>query len=213
MTAAVALALAVALLLVTLLVSWRVLRAYFRLRGTRVVACPETEQPAAVEVDIRSAALTASVGKPVFHLTSCSRWPERHECGQECLRQVDAAPLDCLVRTRVTSWYEGKACALCGAPVGAINWLEHRQALMSPERVTVQWHEIEAVRLSDVLGTYKPVCWSCHVAESFRRQHPELVLDNPWTSSASAAGSSAESRGDPTDQPAARRNPRPTIPD
>jgi hypothetical protein len=25
-----------------------------------------------------------------------------------------------------------------------------------------------------------PVCWSCHIAESFRRTHPELIVDRPW---------------------------------
>ena len=31
---------------------------YFRMRGTRVVACPDNERPAAVTVDARHAALT-----------------------------------------------------------------------------------------------------------------------------------------------------------
>jgi hypothetical protein len=212
MTAAILLTLAVALLSLMALVAWRVSKAYFRLRGTRVVTCPGTEQPAAIEVDMRSAALTASIGKPVFHLTACSHWPERHECGQECLRQVDAAPLDCLVRQQVTSWYEGKACALCGGSLGTIDWPTHQPALMSPGRVTARWQEIEAVRLSDVLATYQPVCWNCHVAETFRREHAGLVLDNPWTSSTAAPVSNGDRAGSAADRLASSGNPGPSIP-
>ena len=28
-----------------------------------------------------------------------------------------------------------------------------------------------------MLDSYLPVCWDCHIAESFRREHPELVTD------------------------------------
>ena len=30
------------------------------------------------------------------------------------------------------------------------------------------------------LATHRAVCFDCSVAETFRREHPELVLDNPW---------------------------------
>ena len=33
------------------------------------------------------------------------------------------------------------------------------------------------------MGTHLPVCWNCHIAESFRREHPELVVDRPASSS------------------------------
>jgi hypothetical protein len=31
--------------------------------------------------------------------------------------------------------------------------------------------------LLDVFSTHRPVCWNCHVTETFRRLHPELVVD------------------------------------
>ena len=153
--------------------------AYLRFRGSRVITCPETRAPAAVEVDARHAAAAAALGTPHLRLTSCSRWPERQGCGQECLKQVEATPADCLVHNILVKWYEGKTCALCGRPVGAIHWPEHRPALLSPEGTTVAWGEIPLERLPDVLATHRPVCGNCHDAEAFRRQFPELVVVRP----------------------------------
>jgi hypothetical protein len=41
----------------------------------------------------------------------------------------------------------------------------------------VQWSEIPAEKLQEVMRTHQPVCWNCHIAETFRREHPELVVD------------------------------------
>lgn len=73
-------------------------RAWVRLRGSRVIACPENRQPAGVELDLRYAALTAAVGRPHLRLRDCSRWPERASCGQICLMEIEEAPEDGLVR-------------------------------------------------------------------------------------------------------------------
>jgi hypothetical protein len=153
--------------------------AYRRYRGTRVVTCPETRAPVAIEVDARHAASTAALGTPHLRLTSCSRWPQRQDCGQECLRQVEAAPEDCLVRLLLVKWYAGKSCALCGRPVGEIRWPEHRPALLSPEGRTRECGEVPAEKLLDVLATHRPVCRNCHDAAAFRRQFPELVVVRP----------------------------------
>jgi len=51
--------------------------------------------------------------------------------------------------------------------------------MMSPDRVTFEWKEIPAERVPEVIETHMPVCWNCHVAETFRRVHPELVLSRP----------------------------------
>src|SRR5512144_439621 len=93
------------------------LRAYRRYRGARVIVCPETRAPAAVELDARHAAATDLFGDADLRLQSCSRWPERQDCGQECLAQIEAAPEDCLARTILAKWYEGATCALCGRDV------------------------------------------------------------------------------------------------
>jgi hypothetical protein len=153
--------------------------AYLKFRGTRLITCPETKAPAAVEVDARHAAATAALGRPSLRLQDCSRWPGRRGCGQECLKQVEAAPADCLVRTILTRWYQGKVCALCRRPFGDVAWSLNKPALMNAGRETFEWHEVRPEELPGVLATHQPVCWNCHLAESFRRRHPDLVVDRP----------------------------------
>jgi hypothetical protein len=161
--------------------SIRVLRPYLRLRGTRVVNCPDNQRPAAVELDAAHAALTSSLWRPSLRLEQCSRWPEKAGCGQACLQQVEASPEDCLVRTILTRWYDGKTCGFCGKSLGTIDWGQHRPALLAPSGKTFEWSEIDAVTLAETLATHRAVCWNCHVAETFRRQRPDLVIDNPFS--------------------------------
>jgi hypothetical protein len=153
---------------------------YLKFRGTRLVTCPETKESAAVEVDAQYAAFTVPIGERGLRLKDCSRWPERQDCWQKCLGQIVSAPEDCLVRTILTNWYEGRTCVFCGKALGEIDWLDHKPALMSTERVTLEWNEIPAEKVPVVLQTHMPVCWNCHIAETFRRRYLELVVDRSW---------------------------------
>jgi hypothetical protein len=65
------------------------LRVYLKFRGTRLVTCPETRKPAVVAVAARSMGLRAILNDPCLHLSECSRWPMRQDCGQTCLRQIE----------------------------------------------------------------------------------------------------------------------------
>jgi hypothetical protein len=156
---------------------------YLRMRGTRVIACPENEQPAAVTVDARRAALTAAAGHEQLRLDSCSRWPDRAGCGQECLKQIEAQPTDCLVRTQVDRWYADKSCAICGKALGQVEWAAHAPALRAPDGRTLEWRDVKPETMFQVMGSHAAICWDCHVAETFRRQRPDLVLDNPFAKS------------------------------
>ncbi len=155
-------------------------RNYLRYRGERLITCPENKKPAAVVVDARRAARQTLVGHPRLRLEDCSRWPEKQNCPQDCLREVEADPEKCLVWAIVTHWYEGQSCVYCGNPFGKITWHDHKPALLSPAGKTVQWTEIPAEWLPEVLETYRPICWNCHVAETFRREHGEIVIERPW---------------------------------
>jgi len=157
-----------------------VTRAYLAFRGTRVVTCPETQIPAAVEVDARHAAVTSVLARPELRLRSCTRWPERMDCGQECLAEIESAPLDCLARTMLLRFYAGRSCVVCHSPFGDIEWHDHKPALMTADGETVTWEEVRPERLPDVLATHGPVCWNCHIGLRFRRRHPELVTDCRW---------------------------------
>ena len=64
---------------------------YKRYSGSRLVACPEDKQPAAVNIDALHAAMTGIDGNPELRLSDCTRWPERANCGRACLSQAAQA--------------------------------------------------------------------------------------------------------------------------
>jgi hypothetical protein len=53
----------------------------------RTIRCPETGEEVSVQVDTKLAALTSLGGRPELSVKDCSRWPEGHECDQECLER------------------------------------------------------------------------------------------------------------------------------
>jgi hypothetical protein len=158
----------------------RAFRTYLRYRGQRIVTCPETHRAAAVHVNVAKAARQKLWGKEEIRLDQCSRWPEKRNCGQECLSQVHADPERCLVWNLVAMWYRGKSCAYCQKPFREIQWHDRHPALLSPEHIAKQWNEIPAEKLPEVFETHLPVCWNCYIAETFRRQNSDRVLDRKW---------------------------------
>lgn len=137
----------------------------FGWRKTRVITCPENDKPAAVTMKATS-----------FALRTCSRWPEMAGCDQACLSQIAAAPHECELRTIVTRWYDAKTCHYCARPIGAIVWHERPPALLLAG-VTREWREFAPQDLPGVFATAQPVCWACHIVETFRREHPEKVVE------------------------------------
>lgn len=144
--------------------------------GGRVIICPENGEQAMVEVDARRAALTNLVGPPQIRLESCWRWPLHEDCGQECLLQLDVASPECLVSGVLMKWYKGKNCAFCHTVFDEPHLIDHKPALLTPSGITAEWSEFSVATLMDVLKTHRPVCWNCHIAQTFRREHPELVI-------------------------------------
>jgi len=47
--------------------------------------------------------------------------------------------------------------------------------------MTREWVDIAPERLQAAPASSVPVCWNCHIAATFRRQHPELVTDREET--------------------------------
>lgn len=156
------------------------LRAYSRFQGTRVVTCPETKAQALVEIDAAHAAITSVVTKPDIRLEHCSRWPMREDCGQECLLTLEDVPHDCLVQGVLMKWYTDKKCVYCGKEFGEVHWTDHKPALQSPEGKLLAWNEVQFEGLDRTLVTHSPVCWDCYITQSFKREHPELVVYRPW---------------------------------
>lgn len=155
----------------------RVVSAWRRLRGARLVTCPETGAPAAVTIDATCAAINAVFDSPFLWLATCSRWPSRRFCGQACLPQIKAAPDDCLVRTIVGRWFADKICVYCRRTITEARFVHHHPALLGHDGKTVEWTDVPPERLPAAFRTHVPVCWNCHVTETFRRTYPELVTD------------------------------------
>jgi hypothetical protein len=163
-------------------IAYRALRrkvtAYLEFRGTRVVVCPETREYVAVEVDALHAASSATEEEAELRLSSCTLWPERGDCDQHCVYQIANAPEDCAVRAILADFYEGQSCALCRKPFGELGWGAHMPALLRLyDRRTFGCRELPPETLPLALQSHLPVCWDCHVAESFRREFPHLVTD------------------------------------
>jgi len=152
---------AIVLLLSCVPLVFVVVRNYARFRGPRVVVCPETVTPEAVEVGAVRSAWTAARGNTEFRLTSCSRWPERADCSQRCLTQIEDAPDGCLVRARVAQWYEGARCALCKTAIGEIRRSGRSAGLVGPDRKIRKWRDLTVEDLAEAFATHKPVCPEC----------------------------------------------------
>lgn len=151
------------------LVGWgsaRGARAYLKFRGKRIVACPETEQPAAVELAAWHIGISSTLTEPNLRVRKCSRWRERAPCHGACLPRIEEAPEECLVLTILSKWYQGKPCSCCGGPVGQISLWHHKPCLISPDQRIFEWKEIPTENIPSVLGTCAPVCWKCLVAET-----------------------------------------------
>jgi hypothetical protein len=156
---------------------WRLAGALLKYSGRRVVTCPENQRQAGVTVDARHAAATALGKTPELRLSSCSRWPERAGCGQACLSQIAAAPEDCLVRNILARWYEGKTCVSCQRPFEHIDWAGAKPAVLGADGISVEWNDVPADKLDEILATAAPICFGCHMAGKMVREHPDLAID------------------------------------
>ena len=155
-------------------------RHWVRFHGKMLVTCPETKRPAAVEVDNLRALLEPITAPHKLQLSTCSRWPERRDCGQECVCQLEENPEAHRVWSIAAQWYEGKQCAYCGHRI-ELSHLEHAPALLNaPERLMKEWTGLAAEKLQDAFATSLPVCWNCYVTESFIREHPGRTVIRPW---------------------------------
>ena len=112
--------LGVAVALVTI---FGVVRFWRRTAAPRLVTCPETGDPHAVEVDPAHRLTQKLRSADEMQLRDCSRWPERADCDQPCRDQIALAPDGCRVRSLLDEYYAHKSCVLCGKEFGeAIDW-------------------------------------------------------------------------------------------
>ena len=154
------------------------IRAAWRMRGKRVVICPETRQPAGVTVDIGHAATTAVWEKTDVRLNACSRWPERANCDQPCTAQIEREPDETRTKVMATHFFEGKSCVICRKPIERPNAATLPPGFMNPgDHVVKAWFEIAPADLPAAVEHQWALCPNCMVAESFRQRFPEKVTD------------------------------------
>ena len=153
------------------------IRQYWKLSGKMLVSCPETQKTEAVEIATGHAAAAALVGRRDVELKACSRWPERKDCDQDCLSQLESDPERHWVWNIAIEWYAGKSCVYCKKPIQGLNHFDHRPALLNLEGKAVEWDEICPKDLPEMLSFCQPVCWNCCIVQNFRQEHPELVVE------------------------------------
>lgn len=146
------------------------LQNYYRNRGRLGVTCPDSGKAAEVEVDSKFAFRTALRGQEHWRLQSCSNWPEKSECGQECLAEVEASPEN--IERLLTKWYEGKSCALCARALTPADWRRSRLAVLNEQQKLFELRDMMLDRLQATLENMRPLCWNCHQEERARQAVP-----------------------------------------
>jgi hypothetical protein len=150
------------------------LQNYYRNRGRQSVTCPETGQATDVEVDNKFAFWTALRGQEHSRLQSCARWPEKGDCGQECLAELEASPEN--IDRLLTKWYEGKSCAICERALTPADWRRSRLAVLNQQHKLFELRHMALEQLQAKLEGMRPLCWNCHQEERVRQATPARLL-------------------------------------
>jgi hypothetical protein len=150
------------------------LQNYYQNRGRQSVTCPDSGQPVDVEVDNRFAFWTALRGQEHWRLQSCSRWPEKGDCGQECLAEIEPSPEN--VERLLTKWYEGKSCAICTRALSPSDWRRSRLAVLNEQQKLFELRHMFLEELQTALQHMRPLCWNCHQEERARQTLAPRIL-------------------------------------
>lgn len=95
---------------------------------------------------------------------------------------VRSNPHDAETTARLKYFFEGKACAACGRPIPPLHAGDLRPGLLNlTTREAMAWKDIPPVNLTTTLEGHAPICSNCLTLETFRRQHPELIVDRHRT--------------------------------
>jgi hypothetical protein len=137
----------------------------------RKVTCPADLSPAVVRLDVANARRTMIESHRQMQLQSCSHWPDRSQCDQECMVQIEAGPA---VLDRIfNKWYDRKACALCGAPLSDLDWRWNRFAAIDAEHKFFVLADFDLPTLPGSLEGCWPICWTCHKKATASRPEKE----------------------------------------
>jgi hypothetical protein len=143
------------------------LQNYYRNRGRQSAICPKNGEAAHIEMDYKYAFWTAWKGQEHTRLKSCTRWPEKGDCGQECLAQVDPSPEN--VERLMLGWHRGKTCSICTRAIASPDWRRGRLAWLDDQHKLVELRQVNLQQLQFALEGMRPLCWTCHQAERVRQ--------------------------------------------
>jgi hypothetical protein len=62
--------------------------AFYRLHGRHKVVCPDNGKSAVIKIRTLRGALTSVLDDPEVFVRTCSRWPEKRRCPQECVESI-----------------------------------------------------------------------------------------------------------------------------
>jgi hypothetical protein len=89
---------------------------------------------------------------------------------------------DATTIAQLKQFFEGKPCAACSRPIPPVHAGELRPGLLNAEKhEAIPWEDIPVANLSTTLEGHVPICSNCLIIETFRRQHPDLVVDRRRT--------------------------------
>lgn len=104
----------------------------------RTVNCPETHAPVSVRFNALRAAWSGLAGPPKLRLADCTRWPERADCGQDCI--PDALKTKPPYSVDHVPWRTRRVVHLPVLLAGAAAWVLgmawHSQYLFRPQWAT-----------------------------------------------------------------------------
>ncbi|MGA3092304.1 MAG: DUF1761 domain-containing protein [Terriglobales bacterium] len=109
-------------------------QTYRSYRDGRTVNCPETHAPVSVRFHALRAAWSGLSSPPKLRLADCTRWPERADCGQECI--PDAVAARPAAGVDHAAWRTRRVVHLPVLLAGAVAWVLgvawHSQYLFRP---------------------------------------------------------------------------------
>ena len=106
----------------------------------------------------------------------------RHDCGQECLAQLDPSPEN--VDRLLTKWYEGKSCAICTRALSPSDWRRSRLAVLNLKQKIFELRHMYPGELQATLREYAAAVLELPSgrarAASSSGSHPEGRSSRHW---------------------------------
>jgi len=89
---------------------------------------------------------------------------------------------DAATTAQLKHFFEGKVCASCNRPIPPVHAGQlHPGLLNTRTNEAIAWNDIPTSNLSGTLASHESICSNCLTIETFRREHPELVVDRHRT--------------------------------